>query len=337
MIGEIKTITGGLFTGGSFKSLKKAYQRQVNSVHMMPSFKQKRTNQDMSFNEADARGVKQPHNDPLVTMLTIEGFDTKRILVDNGSSMNIIYLPAFQQLKLDPKRLRPFDSPLVSFSGDRVYPRGIVTLMMTVGTYLVQLTHQLDFLVVDFPLSYNVIIGWPTLNKWKAATSTYCLKVKFPTDNGVGDVKGDQILAKEYYQAVLAAKENHTWMIEEKDEDKVEALEVVELFKGQVTKTTRIGTTLNPEVRAKLVQFLKENPDVFAWSHEDMPDIALDIIQHKLKVNPDRKPVQQRQRVFTLERDQAVMDEVTKLLATGFIRKVHYPEWLANVDRKSVV
>ena len=319
MIGEIKTITGGLFTGGSFKSLKKAYQRQVNSVHMMPSFKQKRTNQDMSFNEADARGVKQPHNDPLVTMLTIEGFDTKRILVDNGSSMNIIYLPAFQQLKLDPKRLRPFDSPLVSFSGDRVYPRGIVTLMMTVGTYLVQLTHQLDFLVVDFPLSYNVIIGWPTLNKWKAATSTYCLKVKFPTDNGVGDVKGDQILAKEYYQAVLAAKENHTWMIEEKDEDKVEALEVVELFKGQVTKTTRIGTTLNPEVRAKLVQFLKENPDVFAWSHEDMPDIALDIIQHKLKVNPDRKPVQQRQRVFTPGRDQVVMDEVAKLLTAGFI------------------
>ena len=86
-----------------------------------------------------------------------------------------------------------------------------------------------------------------------------------------------------------------------------------------MTKTTRIGTTLNPEVRAKLVQFLKENPDVFAWSHEDMPDIALDIIQHKLKVNPDRKPVQQRQRVFTPGRDQVVMDEVAKLLTAGFI------------------
>ena len=98
----------------------------------MPPFKQKRTDQDMSFNEADARGVRQPHNDPLVIMLTIEGFNTKRILVDNGSSADIIYLPAFQQLKLDPKRLQPFDSPLVSFSGDRVYPRGIVTLTVTV-------------------------------------------------------------------------------------------------------------------------------------------------------------------------------------------------------------
>ena len=46
--------------------------------------------------------------------------------------------------------------------------------------------------------------------------SIYCLKVKFPTKNGVGEVKGDQVLAKECYYAVLAAKENYSWMIEEK-------------------------------------------------------------------------------------------------------------------------
>ena len=140
VIGEIKMTAGGPFTGGSFKSLKKACQRQVNSIHMIPQFKQGRTDQDMSFNEADAKGVKQPYNDPLVIMLNIEGFNTKRILVDNCSSMDIIYLPAFQQLKLDPKRLRPFESPFVSFSGDRVYPKGIVTLTITVGTHPRQLT-----------------------------------------------------------------------------------------------------------------------------------------------------------------------------------------------------
>ena len=116
----------------------------------------------MSFNEADAKGVKQPHNDPLVIMLNIEGFNTKRILVDNGSSADIIYLPTFQQLKLDPKRLCLFESPLVSFNGDKIYPKGIVTLTVTVGAQPRQLTHQLDFLVVNCPLSYNIIIGRPT-------------------------------------------------------------------------------------------------------------------------------------------------------------------------------
>ena len=94
--------------------------------------------------------------------------------MDNGSSADIIYLSTFQQLKLNPGKLRPFDSPLISFSGDRVYPKGIVTLMVTVGTHPRQLTRQLGFLVVDCPSSYNVIIGRPTLNRWKVAMSTYC-------------------------------------------------------------------------------------------------------------------------------------------------------------------
>ncbi|XP_075654777.1 uncharacterized protein LOC142624941 [Castanea sativa] len=140
-----------------------------------------------------------------------------------------------------------------SFSGERVYPKGIVTLTVTVGTYPRQLSHQLDFLMVDCPSFYNVIIGRPTLNRWKSATSTNCLKVKFLTENDVGEVKGDQVLARECYQAVLAAKENHTWTIEENEEDKIETPEIVELVGGEATKTTRIGTTLGLEMRAGFV------------------------------------------------------------------------------------
>ena len=106
----------------------------------------------------------------------------------------------------------------------------------------------------DCPSSYNVIIGKPTFNYWKSTTSMYCLNVKFLTENDVGEVKGDQILARECYQAVLAIKENHTWMIEEKEGDKVEALETMELVEGEASKTTRIGTTLSPEKKTKLVQ-----------------------------------------------------------------------------------
>ena len=167
-------------------------------------------------------------------------------------------------------------------------PKGIVTPTVTVGTNPWQLTHQLDFLVVDCPSSYNMIIGRPMLNRWKAATSTYCLKVKFPTENGVGKVNGDQVLARECYQVVLATKENHAWMIEEKEEDKVESPETVELVEGEIAKTTRIGMTLSPEMRTRLVQFLMENLDVFTWSHEDMSGISPKVFKYKLNVDPRR-------------------------------------------------
>ena len=82
-----------------------------------------------------------------------------RVLINNGSSADIIYMMAYQQLRLDPKRLQPFESPLVSFSGDRIYPKGIISLLVTAGTYPAQITKQVDLLVIDCPSLYNMILG----------------------------------------------------------------------------------------------------------------------------------------------------------------------------------
>ena len=81
----------------------------------------------------------------------------------------------------------------------------------------------------------------------------------------------------------------------------------------------------------KLVQFLKENLDVFAWSHENMPGISSKVIQHKLSMDLKMKPIQQKRRVFAPEWNQAITDKVNKLLSAGFIREVYYPDWLVNV------
>jgi len=111
----------------------------------------------------------------------------------------------------------------------------------------------------------------------------------------------------------------------------VEALETMELVGGETARTTRIGMTLSLEMRTRLVQFLKENLNVFAWSHEDILGISLKVIQHKLNVNPEKRPIQQRQWIFAPERNQAITDEVYKLLSVGFIREVYYLDWLANI------
>ena len=84
-------------------------------------------------------------------------------------------------------------------------------------------------------------------------------------------------------------------------------------------------------MKGEIGKFLKENLVVFVWRHEDMTGISNDIIQHRLNVNLERKPVQQRRRVFAPKQNKAIMDEVPKLLVANFIQKVYYPDWLANV------
>ena len=83
--------------GGTLKSLKKAQGREKNSVHsrltLIKTLKSDKPN--IVFSERDSRGIRQPHNDPLVTMLRVEEFNIHRVLIDNESSIDIIYLPAF--------------------------------------------------------------------------------------------------------------------------------------------------------------------------------------------------------------------------------------------------
>ena len=62
-----------------------------------------------------------------------------------------------------------------------------------------------------------------------------------------------------------------------------------------------------------------------------MPEIDPSIIVHRLNMDPTHKPVVQKLRKFNLERYTAINEEVGKLLIAKFIRKVHYPDWLANV------
>jgi len=89
---------------------------------------------------------------------------------------------------------------------------------------------------------------------------------------------------------------------------------------------TRMGTLASWPVRKVLKAFLRDNQDVFAWNHEDMPKIDPLIIVHKLNVSPSFPLIQQKKRVFTQERDRAIVEEVRKLLKADFIREVYNPD-----------
>ena len=140
--------------------------------------------------------------------------------------------------------------------------------------------------------------------------------------------------AKECYLAMMALDEQVQMMsIEERRfvAEPTEILEDVPLEEGNPEKFTRIGTSMEEKTKQDLVQFLRENIDVFAWSHEDMSGIDPGVITHRLNVYPSSKPVRQKKRVFAPERDNAIKEEVQKLTTAQFIREVYYPDWLANV------
>ena len=77
-------------------------------------------------------------------------------------------------------------------------------------------------------------------------------------------------MAKECYQVVLASKENHTWVVEEEPKQSSQELEEVNLVEGDITKVTKVGIGLDHILKGKIIEFLKQNLDVFAWTHEDM-------------------------------------------------------------------
>ena len=99
----------------------------------------------------------------------------------------------------------------------------------------------------------------------------------------------------------------------------VERLEEVLLDNSRPKRTTRIGTLASSPVRQALTAFLRENQNVFAWSHEDMPEINPSVIVHKLSVSPSFSPILQKKQVFAQERDKAIVDEVRKLQEADFI------------------
>jgi hypothetical protein len=296
-IGEIHTIAGGFVAGGPSSSGRRAYARRLSSGEVLslerPSKARKTECEAVTFSSKDEEGVCYPHDDALVVTLMIGNYNIHRVLVDNGSSADILFLPAFEKMNIEKRRVAPAPTPLVGFTGEKVLPVGTISLPLTAGSAPRKKTVMTDFLVVDRPSAYNAIVGRPTLNKLMAVTSTYHLKMKFPTDRGVGVVRGDQKEARQCYNLTLkeprtretlpvyyGVKEEGILQRAEPNED------LIEIAVDGPDRVLKIGSQLPEELKATLSEFLKKNLDVFAWTHEDMPGIDPAIISHRLNIDP---------------------------------------------------
>ncbi|GAV85013.1 hypothetical protein CFOL_v3_28453, partial [Cephalotus follicularis] len=146
-------------------------EEQQQQQPRVPHSKRLRTGGDeevISFSEADYEGVRLPHDDPVVVTLLVELFTMKRILIDNGSSADILYKHAFYQLRIPADQLKPVKTPLVGFAGETIHPLGSINLSVVAGTAPCQTQVEMTFLVVDTPSPYNAIVGRPGLNLLEA-------------------------------------------------------------------------------------------------------------------------------------------------------------------------
>ncbi|GAV78445.1 hypothetical protein CFOL_v3_21913, partial [Cephalotus follicularis] len=129
---------------------------------------QPRDEEVITFSEVDYEGVRLPHDDPVVVTLLVELFTMKRILIDSGSSTDILYKHAFDQLRIPADQLKPVKTPLVGFAGETIHPLGSINLSVVAGTAPRQTQVEMTFLVVDTPSPYNAIVGRPGLNMLEA-------------------------------------------------------------------------------------------------------------------------------------------------------------------------
>ena len=146
---------------------------------------------DITFSEKDAHHVSHPHCDALVIKAMIANNNVHRILVDNGSSVDILYYKAFERMRLKVNGLKPSSNPIYIFIGDFVIPLGVISLPMTLGEYPRQFCVMADFLAINQPLAFDAVLGKPSLRELKAITSIHHLLMKFSTSHRVGEVKGD--------------------------------------------------------------------------------------------------------------------------------------------------
>ncbi|XP_068475106.1 uncharacterized protein [Phaseolus vulgaris] len=135
---------------------------------------------DLTFTKADLRDVVPHDNDPVVISMVTAGRRVHRVLMDQESSADVMFLTTFNQLQLSTNQLRPYTGCLYGFVGDEVEVRGHIELRTTFTDGASSRTANIRYLVVNAPSAYNILLGRPALNRLGAVPSTRHMKVKLP-------------------------------------------------------------------------------------------------------------------------------------------------------------
>ncbi|GJQ94559.1 reverse transcriptase domain-containing protein [Tanacetum coccineum] len=209
-------------------------------------------------------------------------------------------------------------------SGEIIWPIGQIQLLVKIGDEERSASAWMNFMVVRSSSLYNGIIERPGVKKLQAVSSTAHGMLKILVEGGVITLKCSKLVplecavVSEPKEAPLASKP----MIEERIK--------VAINPKYPEQTVMIGSTLTEEGRNKLCGLLQRNLDIFSWKPADMTGVPRHIAEHRLNVRERCSSVRQKKRGQAADRNQAIQEEVGKLVEAGIMKEVHYHDWLSN-------
>jgi hypothetical protein len=241
--------------------------------------------------------------------------------------------------------------PLYGFGRKRIEPVGVITLPVYFGTPKNPHTEYITFDIVDLLYPYNAIFGRGLLNTFEAALHSGYLCLKIPATFRVISIFDSQQDAKNIKKGFAPSHKNVHFLLEEPEQhitfashhkaeapaEGKKAIEAEGEFKKVPLdpivpdKTVCIDAEASQQEQGELLPFLNKNSDAFVWSTSYLVGVGRDVIEHRLQVSPSARPKKQKLHKMSEEKVKVAKAKVQRLLDTGFIRGVAYPQRLANV------
>ncbi|KAJ9538941.1 hypothetical protein OSB04_031674 [Centaurea solstitialis] len=203
----INCITGGSEVCGLMYSAAKRHARDGPDERPIPDEVKSKVEKELdvmtiAFDQDDTQGVHHKHHDALVIQLTIENCLTKRILIDGGSSANVIFADTLKVMGIERSEIVRRSTTLIGFNGDSMNTLGEIILPV----FAKGINKQTKFNVIDCQSAYNVILGRPWIHEMKAVPSTYHLKIKFPSPWGIQKIASEKKITRECYKITMKTK-----------------------------------------------------------------------------------------------------------------------------------
>ena len=172
-----------------------------HSVNYLTTEKDYISSAPIAFTQQDLAMVHLPHDDPLVVKLQIDSSVVGRVLIDGGSSVDVLFLSTFENMGLNRVTLRPTCQPIFAFNSSQVSPLGIATLKV----HAAERCLDVDFVVIDCQSSFNAIMGRGWIHAMHGVASTLHQVLRCQSKDGTYtiDIRGDQASARRCFSTAL--------------------------------------------------------------------------------------------------------------------------------------